>query len=324
MNKFDPMRPLVSYADIIEEVFGIKGVMALAWYSLLPFRFMCERMGFKVPLLIIEGLAGTGKTELAQSIVAIDVPEGIRPGACIRNFPNTPPEIVEQLMRGKADLVVLEELKGGIPNKSIMSILLRDSRSPMLMMTSKEYNGNSIIADECIFIRTVAKDYTIQERRLLENLHKEMKMAWNIKPYLYRQNDFSTDDWIRSWRRWMIEKLKKDGYIINSVRSLTLIDYYALILGRWQGMAYSDKERLYRLAYYSYDCLTYRIPKEGEAQKTFLERKSEEDGTITVVWHLPDGQKQRIVFNDVILFRSFVHMIREMNENNTRKEYVFV
>ena len=122
----------------------------------------------------------------------------------------------------------------------------------------------------------------------------------------------------------MIEKLNNDGYVINSVRSLTLIDYYALILGRWQGMLYTDKERRYRLAYYSYDCLTKRIPKEGEAQKTFLERKSEKDGTITVIWHLPDGKKQRIVFNDVILFRSFVHMIREMNENNTRKEYVFV
>ena len=311
---FSLMKPIERYALLLEEVFGIEGVMALAWYTLHAHRLWIEenRPSMRVPILIIEGVSGSGKTELARAIAAIDVPEGLRPNAAIHCLPMTTSGVVRALVNGNASFVVLENLRDGIPDKSIKAIMERKQSGPLLLMTSLDYNGNSVIGDGCIFIHLPHRSFTRRAHERLDELNLEMKKAFHLKDLLYNEPSDHINHNICAWQGRLKEEAKKMGLEVKSIRSQEIIRYYALIIGHWQGMEFSSADLLHRMAEYAYRCLSLRLPEDKERKRKVLQLTKGKGDRISLTWRMPDGHRQRIRFENEEQYKGFVCMLHMM------------
>ena len=311
---------------LLEEVFDIQGVMALAWYSLCAHHHLLKvsHVHTRVPLLIIEGQTGSGKSELARAIAAIDVPEGLKPDAPIHLLPTMTSAVVRRLVNGNAHFVVLESLRDGIPGKSIKAIMRRRKDGPLVMLTSQFCNENSMIADDSIFIRLPKRQFSVQARTLLDRLHREMRSAWQLKEHIRWEPYDSLRDRITEWRERLKQELNKTDLATDAVRSQQLTDYYALILGHWQMMQFSDRDMLWRLFRYAVRCLSLRLPAKDEVRKTLLELQRRNGKEVALVWSMQDGVQQRIVFADEQLYKGFVCMLRMMESTETERVEVRV
>ena len=310
------MKPIEKYALLLEEVFDIEGVMALAWYTLHAHRSWIEenRFDMRVPILIIEGVAGSGKTELAQAIAAVDVPEGLRAKCAFHCLPTMKSAVVRELVNGNASLVVLEELRDGIPNESIKSIMEREQSGPLLLMTSQDCCESSIISDDCIFIRLPHRSFTRRAHELLDKLHVEMRKACQLRPLLLQEPSKYINHNIGAWQERLKVEARKMGLIENAHRSKEIISFYALIIGHWQAMEFSGADLLHRMAEYAFRCLSQRLPEREELKRRVLQLTKGKGDRLSLTWFTPDGHRQRIRFADELQFKGFVTMLNQMQE----------
>lgn len=320
------MRRMEKYAMLIEEVFGIQGVMALAWYMLSHHRYLVKTSGdrVRVPILIIEGEQGTGKTELVRAIAAVDVPQGLKPDVPIHLLPSMTSVLVNRLVNGPAKFAVLEKLTDGIPNKSVKAIKRRKQDGPLLMMTSPVSNENGMLADESVIVRLPKREFTSRDDALLDELHGQMKTAWQLKEAIIREPLDSLSDRMSEWRHRLKDELENTGLAAEAVQSQVLTDYYALILGHWQILNIGGRDMLLRLSDYAFRCLSIRVPAKDKVRKTLVEVQRRNGEEVTLIVTMAEGQEQRLVFADELMFKGFVHLLRLMDSTNAGKVSISV
>lgn len=315
MIQFNTKKDIENYARLLEEVFDIQGVMAFAWYMLSRTKYVVEGdMGYRIPMLIIEGERGTGKTELAQAIAAIDTEEGLPANACIHSLAAMAPSLVRKLVNENAGFTVLEELK---PESARVTDTLKQRRKkgPLVMVTSVSKAAVKRLSEKGIVVELPQRHFTSRAHSLLEELHKIEKEAWGYRQ-LMEYSPYKFEGAYKEWKDELTSYINDMGMSHLTVTAMRHVSYYAMPIAVWDCQDL-DTDIQNRLATYILRCLDKRLHLAmPDKKRTVLQRIVDDSGAVTLTWHHPDEEGQSIVFDDELLFKGFVHMLRMMDATN--------
>lgn len=305
------MNPVNEYARRMEETFGIEEVLVLAWYILHAHQLVIEEMHMRVPYMIIEGHPGMGKTELARAVAAIDVPEGLNLQTAFHYLPSNQSGRIKQLINGNADFVVLDGFSDTLPNKMIKALKRRRQSGPMMLLTSLFPRFTELLQGKSVVVKMPKRQFSAEDYQRIEAFRKFRNNARQLKTLLYGQPTDLREN-INTWRLELLDAARDMCLDCSSEEVCQAISDYALILGHWKSMGL-DIDMLNRLSAYVLSCLGERFPRNT---KVILERKTDEDGCVTLYWNQPGNYCYSIKFPDESVFKSFVSMLRMMVSTN--------
>ena len=313
--RLDEKNDIENYARLLEEVFDIQGVMTFAWYMLSKAKYVIEGdMGYRIPLLVVEGERDTGKTELARAIAAIDIEEGLSTRACFHNLEIMPCSRLKDLANGNARFCVLEELKPD-SKKIAEQLNERKKEGPMLLVTSLHKSAVKQVEEQSIIVSLPQRHFTCHAHTLLEELRKIEREAFAYKR-CFDYSPYKFDDAYKEWKEKLNSYIKDMGMSHLTVTAQRLVNYYAMPIAVWDCQDL-DTDMQNRLANYILRCLDRRLHlARSDKRRTLLQRTVHDNGEVTLTWHHPDDDGQSIVFEDELLFKGFIHMLKMMEATN--------
>ena len=307
MIQFSQMNPINEYARRMEETFGIEGVLVLAWYILHAHRLLIEEMHMRVPYMIIEGHPGMGKTELACAIAAIDVPEGLNLHTAFRFLPSNESGRIKQLINGKASFVVLDGLSDKLPKEMLKALKGRGQNGPLVLLTSLFPRYTELLKEKSIVVKLPKRRFTEEDYRRIAEFRKTRKEAWQLQQLLFCQ-PIDLRENINTMRLKLLDAAKEMCLDCSSEAHLQVIFDYALVLAHWKSVGL-DTDMLNRMSNYVFSCLHESMPRKTVV---ILERRTDEDGCVTLYWNHPGNFCYSIKFPDEGMFKAFVSMLRIM------------
>ena len=320
------MKEIERYAGLIETVFGIEGLMALAWYALSTRRSVMKGMGRRIPHLILCGHPGMGKTELAHAIAAVDVPEGLDDRAAFHLLPNMGFQFTKELVLGTASFCVLEELRMSTDAKVVEVLNKEEPLSPLLLITCLHEHEWRQIADSSIVINMPRRSFSVYDRENLQMLRGAEKMAFQLRKAMYSEPE-ELEATVKLRYDRIINCVEKETTFRVDEDCMRIAAYYALIIGNWEASGFGDSGTASKLEGYALQCLFDRLDicqRSQNGNRTVLKKEANADGSITLSWMQPERKEQSVSFADGLQFKAFTHMLKMMEATEAESVEVCV
>lgn len=307
------MDEVKKYVDGLWRSFGIEGVLTFAWYSLTNHRVMFEERCLRPPHLILCGPPGSGKTELANAIAAVDVPEGLNYRMAFHELPCMSVEDIRILIGGAACFSILEGLSIDTPSDVVYSLRHVAMFSPQFLITCLSPSGWQQLYDSFIVVDMPKRSFSDADRQSLQVLKDLEKKAHYLRRHLYSE-PANFDVLFERQKEKMMDYIREETTFETDYFCNTIVGYYALIIGHWQSIPFTEEDELEELTEYALKCIVGRLSfnEERKKTKTLMRKFVGTDGKVTLACFFPDGRRQYLEFDDDLMYKGFVHMLRMM------------
>jgi len=314
------MRQIQNYVTLIDKVFGIEGLMAMAWYGTTARHKDLEELRIMPPHLIVRGGPHAGKTELAQAIASVSVSFDKNLHDYFKELPTMDDSSVKEVMLSPTPFSVFEGLRASVQKEVIQEIQDRNNYSPQLLITCMHQDAWYPLSACVIVIDMPSRNYTPEETEYFQMLKGAERIAGSLRIDFYTQID-NLKETYDAWRDKLQKCIMDESTFEMDDFCSNLINYYAVMLANWECTKFGVGDMLERLEEYAVKSIFERLEIEQKLskRKTKLHRIVNEDGSIKMKWQLPEQEMQSMYFENKEAFDAFANMLQMLHSSDGEK-----